>query len=133
MTHEDQSTCFAELFQLLSDNGFEGMAEAIEILMNEAMKIERAEVLGATPYQRTETRRGYANRSITGSMNELIRYTEWWLIEGVSPHDVSFRLNDTLMSASATKESQGYGRPREAFKLLANEGGQRDDSGRSPE
>lgn len=62
------------------------------------------------------------NRSVTGSMNEFIKYTEWWLAEGVSPHDVSFRLNDTLMSASATKESQAYGRPREAFKLLANEG-----------
>lgn len=61
MTHEDQSTRFEELLQLLSDHGFEGMAEAIQILMNEAMKLERAEVLGALPYQRTESRRGYAN------------------------------------------------------------------------
>jgi len=63
MTHEDQSTHFEEIFQLLSEHGFEGMAEAIEVLMNEAMKLERAEVLGATPYQRTETRRGYASES----------------------------------------------------------------------
>ena len=61
MTHEDQSTRFEELLQLLSDHGFDGMAEAIEILLNEAMKLERAEVLGAMPYQRTEARRGYAN------------------------------------------------------------------------
>ena len=61
MTHEEQSTRFEELLQLLSEHGFEGMAEAVQILMNEAMKLERAEVLGATPYQRTETRRGYAN------------------------------------------------------------------------
>ena len=33
------------------------MAEAIEILISEAMKLERAEVLGAMPYQRTEARR----------------------------------------------------------------------------
>ncbi len=49
MTHEDQSTAFDELLQLLSNQGFAGMAEAIEILMNEAMKLERAEVLGAMP------------------------------------------------------------------------------------
>ena len=61
MTHDDQSTRFEELFQLLSDHGFDGMAEAIEILLNEAMKLERSEVLGAMPYQRTESRRGYAN------------------------------------------------------------------------
>ena len=61
MTHESQSTRFEELLQLLSEHGFDGMAEAIEILMNEAMLLERAEVLGATPYQRTESRRGYAN------------------------------------------------------------------------
>ncbi len=37
------------------------MAQAIEILMNEAMKLERSDVLQAAPYQRTDTRRGYAN------------------------------------------------------------------------
>lgn len=61
MAHDDQSTRFEELLQLLSEHGFDGMAEAIEILMNEAMKLQRAAVLGATPYQRTELRRGYAN------------------------------------------------------------------------
>ena len=47
MAHDDQSTAFAEVLQLLSDHGFDGMAGAIEILVNEAMKLERAEVLGA--------------------------------------------------------------------------------------
>ncbi len=47
MTHDDQSTPFEELLQLLSSHGFDGMAEAIEILMNEAMKLERTEALGA--------------------------------------------------------------------------------------
>ena len=58
------------------------------------------------------------NRSVTGSMNELIKFAELWLVEGVSPCDVGFKLNDTLMSALATKESPGYGKPCEAFKLL---------------
>jgi len=61
MAHDDQSTRFEELLQLLSEYGFDGMAEAIEILMNEAMKLQRADALGAMPYQRTETRRGSAN------------------------------------------------------------------------
>ncbi len=61
MAHDDHSTCFEELFQLLSEHGFDGMAEAIEILMNEAMKLQRADALGAMPYQRSESRRGYAN------------------------------------------------------------------------
>ena len=61
MAHIEESTCLAELFQLLSEHGFDGMAEAIEILMNEAMKLERSEVLGARPHERTESRRGYAN------------------------------------------------------------------------
>lgn len=61
MTRDDQSTCFGELLQLLSEHGFDGMSEAIEILMNEAMKLERSEALGALPYQRSESRRGHAN------------------------------------------------------------------------
>ena len=61
MTHEDQSIVLTELLQLLTDHGFDGMSEAIEILLNEAMKLERSDVLGAMPYQRSESRRGYAN------------------------------------------------------------------------
>ena len=61
MTHSQESTPFDLMIQVLDQHGFEGMARAIEILVNEAMKIERAEALGAQPYERTEERRGYAN------------------------------------------------------------------------
>ena len=61
MTHEGQSTAFEAMIQLLADEGFEGMAEAITILVNEAMKLERSEALNAEPYERTPFRRGYAN------------------------------------------------------------------------
>ncbi len=37
------------------------MPELIRILVNEAMKYEREQHLGARPYERTPTRRGYAN------------------------------------------------------------------------
>lgn len=56
-----ESTPFDLMLQVLDENGFGGMAHAIEILVNEAMKIERAQVLGAQPYERTSERRGYAN------------------------------------------------------------------------
>ena len=50
-----------DVVTLLMDHGFEGFANAMQILMNEAMKLERETVLGARSYQRTPTRRGHAN------------------------------------------------------------------------
>jgi putative transposase len=61
MTHQTQTNHFDSLVELLADQGFDGMAQAITLLFNEAMKLERTEALGAAPYQRSEQRRGYAN------------------------------------------------------------------------
>ena len=61
MTHAAESTALDHVFQLLADEGFDGMAQALQILLNEAMKLERAQTLGAAPYERVETRRGHAN------------------------------------------------------------------------
>lgn len=61
MTHQDQSNIVHEAVQLLADHGFDGMASAIQTLMNEAMLLERQHALGAGPYERSEHRRGYAN------------------------------------------------------------------------
>jgi len=61
MTHQEQSNALEGCVQMLAENGFDGLAQAIEILMNEAMKLQRADALHAAPYQRTEDRRGYAN------------------------------------------------------------------------
>jgi transposase-like protein len=72
MAHEDQCTAIDEVLQLLADQGFDGMAQAIEILLNEAMKLERAEALGALPYQRSETRRGYANGFKSKTVNSRL-------------------------------------------------------------
>jgi len=61
------------------------------------------------------------NRSVTGSMNELIRFAIAWLEDGdLAPHDLGFRLNDMLLSALATSTSDKYGKPNEAFKRLAD-------------
>jgi putative transposase len=61
MTRDDESNPFQTVLQLLIEEGFDGFASALEILVNEAMKLERAAVLHAEPYQRTTERRGYAN------------------------------------------------------------------------
>ena len=61
MPHQEDSNVYNDAVELLAENGFDGMAQAIEILMNEAMKLERSDVLQAVPYQRTDARRGYAN------------------------------------------------------------------------
>ena len=61
MTRQTQSNELDSIVQLLAEHGFEGMAQAIEILFNEAMKLQRSEVLRAEPYERTSERRGHAN------------------------------------------------------------------------
>jgi hypothetical protein len=61
------------------------------------------------------------DRSVTGSMNDMIKHATYWLAEGdQSPLDVGFRLNEIPMSALASSELP-YGKPREAFRAL--EGG----------
>lgn len=61
------------------------------------------------------------NRSVTGSMNDLVNHARAWLTEGdLSPHDVGFKLNDVLVSAIAPSKTAKYGKPREAFKDLVN-------------
>lgn len=48
-------------YAVLLENGLDGAGEALRILVNEAAKIERDAFIGARPYERTETRRDYAN------------------------------------------------------------------------
>jgi putative transposase len=52
---------FHDLLTLLAEQGFDGMAQALQTLFNEAMKLERTVFLGAQPFERTPTRRGQAN------------------------------------------------------------------------
>ena len=59
--HDPDRNLIAAALELLTENGFEGMASALELLLNEAMKLERSAFLGAGPYERTDDRRGYAN------------------------------------------------------------------------
>ena len=74
------------------------------------------------------------NRSVTGSMTELIDFAKLLLAEDMSPYDIGFRLNDMLLSVLAWAGSHHYGMPNEAFKLLADDCGsdQRGNVSRAP-
>jgi putative transposase len=61
MAHQQHGSAFNDAMELLIENGFDGMADVLRILLNEAMKIEREQALLAGPYQRTSDRKGYAN------------------------------------------------------------------------
>lgn len=63
------------------------------------------------------------DRSVTGSMNELITHAVACLADGDLPvADVGGRLNDILLSALAIGANK-YGRPREAFAALVARAG----------
>jgi transposase-like protein len=61
MTHQNDNTQASSAVQQILENGINGIAEALRLVINEAMQIERSQTLQAQPHQRTETRKGYAN------------------------------------------------------------------------
>jgi len=61
MTHQSESNVVDAVMQLLCESGLSHMADAVRIMLNEAMRIERSQVIEAAPYQRTDRRKGYAN------------------------------------------------------------------------
>jgi len=73
--HHPESKLIDSVMQLLSEHGLDYLSEAISLLLNEAMKVERAHALGAQPYERSEERRGYANgfkpKSVQTRLGEL--------------------------------------------------------------
>lgn len=59
------------------------------------------------------------NRSVIGSINELVMTARIYLIEDdMTPHDVGFKLNDFLLSAIASEGDRNYGIPKDAFQRL---------------
>jgi transposase-like protein len=61
MAHHTDPELLNNVLQLLTDEGSSGFAEGLRILVNEAMRLERHQVLQAEPYERTDSRQGYAN------------------------------------------------------------------------
>lgn len=62
MPHPHQNdTLLNEVVNHISTNGTDGLLECVRLLFNHAMKAERSEALEAAPYERTDSRKGYAN------------------------------------------------------------------------
>ena len=61
MAHHTDPDLLNNVLQLLTDQDNTGFAEGLRILVNEAMRVERHQVLQAQPYERTDSRLGYAN------------------------------------------------------------------------
>lgn len=79
---------FSSLAEVLSERGLEGLGSAVEILINEAMRIERARHLNAGAYERTESRNGYSN--------------------GFKPKQLNTRLGTLNLQVPQVRESNFY-------------------------
>ena len=60
-SNQKYSPLIEEALTELAEQGLESLGPALERLFNELMLIEREEALKASPYERTDERRGYAN------------------------------------------------------------------------
>lgn len=58
--HQQDTGAWAAV-ELIAEEGMSGLAEAMSILINEAMRLKRDRHLQAQRYERTYTRQGYAN------------------------------------------------------------------------
>lgn len=94
-----QDKTITTIMELLSEQGFEGMRESFEVLLNEITKLERAAYLGAEPYERSCKRRGYAN--------------------GYKPKTVKSRLGELSLAVPQTRDSGFY--PQSLDKGLRSE------------
>lgn len=74
-TRQNDSELLNTVLQLLTEEGHAGFAEGIRLLVNEAMRQERAKVLQAQPYERTDARQGHANgfksKTVTSALGPI--------------------------------------------------------------
>jgi len=61
MNDKIEDNPIGDIMEIIIEQGFGGMDQAMTIMINEAMKIERAKVLQASAYERTPERLGRAN------------------------------------------------------------------------
>ena len=61
MTRLHHPQLLQSVLQLLNEEGSDGFAEGLRLLVNEAMQAERSQVLQALPFERTDARLGHAN------------------------------------------------------------------------
>ena len=74
--------------ELLIENGFNSVADAIAIMINGALQTVRSRYLQAEPYERTDRRRGYAN--------------------GYKPKTVKTRVGKNQLAVPQTRDGEFY-------------------------
>jgi len=99
MTYESELTLPADLLETIAEQGLEALPELMRVIINETMRIERRNYLGAAPYQRTAERRGHAN--------------------GFKPKTVDTRLGDITFAIPQVREGGFY--PQALEKGLRSE------------
>ena len=92
MTYESELTLPADLLETIAGQGLEALPELMRVIINETMRIERRNYLGAAPYQRTAERRGHAN--------------------GFKPKTVDTRLGDITFAIPQVREGGFYPQAR---------------------
>ena len=61
MTYQPNCTLPEEILEQITADGLEALPELIRVLINEAMRLEREQYLGARYYERSPKRQGHAN------------------------------------------------------------------------
>jgi len=99
MIYENDCTLTTEYLEQLSEQGLDGLPDLIRVMVNEAMRIERENYLGAKPYERSEERQGHAN--------------------GYKPKTVKTRVGEVTFKVPQVREGGFY--PRSLEKGMRSE------------
>ncbi|EDM25707.1 transposase [Lentisphaera araneosa HTCC2155] len=121
---QENSSVLLEMIQQVTENGESGILEAMRVLLNEAMKVERSNSLEADPYERNESRLGYANgyknktvNTRLGAMKLNIPQVRGEIDFYPSSLEKGLRSERALMTAMAESYIQGTS-TRKVTKLL---------------
>ncbi len=88
MAYPFENSAKNDIFELISEEGFDGLTKAVELLFNEAMLVQREKYLGAGHYERKQERQGYAN--------------------GFKPKTINSRLGELKIAVPQTRDGNFY-------------------------
>lgn len=88
MTRDNENNAIQEMSEILCEHGLEGLSSALEVLLNEVMRLERGRHLQAAPYERSAQRRGQAN--------------------GYKPKQIKTRVGTLSLAIPQTRDSDFY-------------------------
>ena len=72
MARSKNYTVFRAAIGVISENGLDGLTDALSNVINEAMKVERSRALQAGRYERYSNRKSYANGYKPKTLNSRV-------------------------------------------------------------